>query len=108
MDQFNGGGSVPRHSDNCDRMKDQSMRLGKRRTNLISGRQLRAARALAGLSQKALGEAVGVSERAVRGWEARGDNRPVGAPNDVRVEQALRGLGIEVFSDPWPGVLLFK
>ncbi len=80
----------------------------KIRTHLVNGRQLRAARALAGLSQKALGEAAGVSERAVRGWEARGDSSPVGAPNDMRVEHVLRGLGIEVFSDPSPGVRLIK
>jgi len=82
------------------------MRSRQDRSNLINGRQLRAARALAGLSQKALGDAVGVSERAVRGWEAKGDLRPVGPPNDIRVEQILRGLGIEVFSEPSPGVRL--
>jgi len=80
----------------------------KVRTHLVNGRQLRAARALAGLSQKALGEAVGVSERAVREWEAKEDVRPVGPPNDLRVEKALRGLGVELFSTPTPGVRLLK
>jgi len=31
---------------------------------------------------------------------------PIGAPNHKRVEQILRGLEVEVFSEPSPGVRL--
>jgi transcriptional regulator with XRE-family HTH domain len=41
-------------------------------SNIISGRQLRAARTLAGLTQKQLAKAVGVHERAARYWGAEG------------------------------------
>jgi transcriptional regulator with XRE-family HTH domain len=76
--------------------------------NLMSGRQLRAARALAGPSQKDLANLVGASERAVRAWESRKDHRPISAPNDSRVEKALLGIGVEVFSSPSPGVRLIE
>jgi len=38
-------------------------------SNIVTGRQLRAARILAGLTQKQLAQAVGVHERAARYWE---------------------------------------
>jgi transcriptional regulator with XRE-family HTH domain len=76
--------------------------------NLVTGRQLRAARVLAGLTQKALGEAAGVSERAVRFWERRYDRRPTSAPNDIRIEQALRERGVLLFCAPTPGVRLVE
>ncbi|NDB69761.1 MAG: XRE family transcriptional regulator [Methylocystaceae bacterium] len=38
---------------------------------LASERQLKAARALAGLTQKDLGRIVGVNERQIRFWEKR-------------------------------------
>jgi DNA-binding XRE family transcriptional regulator len=40
-------------------------------SNIITGRQLRAAHILAGLTQKQLAKAVGVHERAARYWELR-------------------------------------
>lgn len=76
------------------------------KANLVTGRQLRAARVLAGLSQQGLGDLVGVSERAVRTWESRKDTRPISAPNDLRVEEALLRSGVTVFSSPSPGVRL--
>ena len=42
-------------------------------SNIITGRQLRAARILAGLTQKQLAKAVGVHERAARYWELKED-----------------------------------
>ena len=45
--------------------------------NLVSSRQLRAARALAGLTQKTLGDAIGVTERAVGSWERSKDTNPM-------------------------------
>lgn len=71
--------------------------------NLVTGRQLRAARVLAGLTQKGLGEAIGVNERAVRFWERRHEKRPTGAPHDVRIEQALLEHGVVLFAEPTPG-----
>ena len=44
--------------------------------NLVTGRQLSAARVLAGLTQRTLGAVLGVDERAVRFWERKHDRRP--------------------------------
>ncbi len=74
--------------------------------NLVNGRQLRAARVLAGLTQRTLGAALGVDERAVRFWEARTDRRPTGVPNDARIEQALLDRGVLLFAEPTPGARL--
>jgi DNA-binding transcriptional regulator YiaG len=74
--------------------------------NLCTGRQLRAARVLAGLTQRTLGAALGVDERAVRFWEARTDRRPTGAPNDRRIEVVLLNHGVILFAEPTPGARL--
>ena len=74
--------------------------------NLVTGRQLRAARVLAGLTQRTLGAALGVDERAVRFWERKHDRRPTGAPNDARIEQALLDRGVVIFHEPTPGARL--
>ena len=80
--------------------------------NLVSGRQLRAARVLAGLTQRTLGAALGVDERAVRFWERKHDRRPTSAPNDApndaRSEQALLDHGVVLFAEPTPGARLAK
>jgi transcriptional regulator with XRE-family HTH domain len=75
-------------------------------TNLVNGRQLRAARVLAGLTQRTLGAALGVDERAVRFWERKKDRRPTSAPNDARIEQALLDHGVILFAEPTPGARL--
>ena len=49
-------------------------------TNLVTGRQLRAARVLAGLTQRTLGAALGVDERQIRFWERRHNSKPSGGP----------------------------
>lgn len=49
-------------------------------TNIVTGRQLRAARILAGLSQKQLAVEVGVHERSVRYWEAKENKSPTSSP----------------------------
>jgi transcriptional regulator with XRE-family HTH domain len=74
--------------------------------NLVTGKQLRAARVLAGLTQKTLGEALGVDERAVRFWERKHDRKPTSAPNDARIEQVLLERGVILFADPTPGARL--
>jgi DNA-binding XRE family transcriptional regulator len=45
-------------------------------SNIVTGRQLRSARILAGLTQKQLAQAVGVCERAARYWELKNDRAP--------------------------------
>jgi transcriptional regulator with XRE-family HTH domain len=76
--------------------------------NLCTGRQLRAARVLAGLTQRTLGAALGVDERAVRFWEAKHDRRPTSAPNDRRIEVVLLDHGVVLFAEPTPGARLAK
>ena len=74
--------------------------------NLVNGRQLRAARVLAGLTQRTLGAALGLNERSIRFWERKHDRRPTGAPNDKLIEQALLAHGVILFSEPTPGARL--
>jgi transcriptional regulator with XRE-family HTH domain len=74
--------------------------------NLITGRQLRAARVLAGLTQRTLGAALGVDERAVRFWERKHDRKPTGSPNDCRIEQCLLEHGVILFAEPTAGARL--
>jgi DNA-binding transcriptional regulator YiaG len=68
---------------------------------LISTQQLKAARALAGLTQKDLGYILGVDERQIRFWEKR---IPTQSRKRRLLEQALEKAGIECFSDPQIGV----
>ena len=74
--------------------------------NLVTGRQLRAARTLAGITQRDLARALGVNERAVRFWERKHDRRPTSAPNDARIEEALLACGVILFAEPTPGARL--
>ena len=76
--------------------------------NFCTGRQLRAARVLAGLTQRTLGAALGVDERAVRFWERKHDRRPTSAPNDRRIEVVLLDHGVVLFAEPTPGARLAK
>jgi transcriptional regulator with XRE-family HTH domain len=76
-------------------------------SNIVTGRQLRAARILAGLTQKELALAVGVHERAVRYWELKEDQTPTSTTEMVeRIEAVLRESGVVVFAQPTPGVRL--
>jgi DNA-binding XRE family transcriptional regulator len=73
-------------------------------TNIVSGRQLRAARVLAGLTQAQLARQAGFHERACRYWEARGDDPPTTVTQSLaRIEAALGRNGVLVFRDPTPG-----
>ena len=74
--------------------------------NLVTGLQLRAARTLAGMTQRDLAAALGVNERAVRFWERKRDRKPTSAPNDTRIEQALIDRGVILFAEPTPGARL--
>jgi len=73
-------------------------------SNIISGRQLRAARTLAGLTQKQLAQAVGVHERAARYWELKENKPPTSTLSLLEeIEVVLRNHGVIVFASPSPG-----
>jgi transcriptional regulator with XRE-family HTH domain len=80
--------------------------MGHRAHNLVTGLQLRAARTLAGMTQKDLAAALGVNERAVRFWERKRDRKPTSSPNDERIEQCLFAHGVILFAEPTPGARL--
>jgi transcriptional regulator with XRE-family HTH domain len=76
-------------------------------SKIVTGRQLRAARVLAGLTQNQLAEAVGVHERAARYWESKEDKAPTSTVALLeRAEAVLRDNGVIVFSTPTAGVRL--
>jgi hypothetical protein len=76
-------------------------------SNIASGRQLRAARMLTGLTQAQLSTEAGFAHRACRYWEGRGDNLPTSVDGTLEaIEAALLRHGVEVFSDPSPGCRL--
>jgi len=76
-------------------------------SNIVSGRQLRAARIFAGLTQKELAAAIGVHERAARYWELKEDEAPTSTVDLlVKAEAVLRDNGVIVFSTPTAGVRL--
>jgi transcriptional regulator with XRE-family HTH domain len=75
--------------------------------NIVCGRQLRAARTLAGLTQSQLSTEAGFAPRACRYWEGRGNSPPTDIPQSLdAIERVLRRHGVEVFSDPSPGCRL--
>lgn len=76
---------------------------------LITGNQLRAARALSGVEQKALADASGVSINTIRNMEARGAEEITSSAVTVRkVQQALESAGVEFLNHGQPGVRLKK
>jgi transcriptional regulator with XRE-family HTH domain len=76
-------------------------------SNIITGRQLRAARVLAGLTQKQLAKAVGVHERAARYWELKENKPPTSTLSLLEeIEVVLRNHGVIVFTSPSPGARL--
>ncbi len=76
-------------------------------SNIVTGRQLRAARILAGLTQRQLAQAVGVNERAARYWELKKNKLPTSTPDTLeRIEAALLDHGVIIFSTPTAGVRL--
>jgi transcriptional regulator with XRE-family HTH domain len=74
-------------------------------SNIVAGRQLRAARILAGLTQKQLAHAVGVHERAARYWELKNDRAPTSTLSTLeKIEAVLHNHGVIVFATPTVGV----
>jgi DNA-binding XRE family transcriptional regulator len=75
--------------------------------NIVTGRQLRSARILAGLTQREFSKAVGVNERAVRYWELKEIKLSTSVPHSLeQIGAVLRRHGVIVFSSPTPGVRL--
>jgi transcriptional regulator with XRE-family HTH domain len=68
--------------------------------NLVSIKQLKAARALAGLTQDQLGAEMGLNGRMVRFWERR---IPTNPRKLARLEQALLANGVALFTEPTAG-----
>jgi transcriptional regulator with XRE-family HTH domain len=74
------------------------------KSNIVSGRQLRAARTLTGLTQAQLSTEAGFAPRACRYWENRDDNPPTTVDGTLEaIEAALRRHGVEIFCQPTPG-----
>src|SRR5947209_3208725 len=74
-------------------------------SNIVSGRQIRAGRMLAGLTQAGLARAAGCHPRSVRYWENKGSNPPTNVASTLdSIEQALYRHGVIPFSTPTPGV----
>jgi transcriptional regulator with XRE-family HTH domain len=74
---------------------------------LITGNQLKAARALVGVDQQQVAESAGVNVNTIRNMEARGPE-PItsGAVTVRKVQLALEALGIEFLNHARPGVRL--
>ena len=76
-------------------------------SNIVTGRQLRAARVMAGLTQRQLAVESGFAPRACRYWERRATGMPTGTPDTLTaIEETLRRHGVKVFRDPTPGCCL--
>jgi transcriptional regulator with XRE-family HTH domain len=76
-------------------------------SSIITGRQLRAARILAGLTQRQLAQAVGVHERAARYWELKENKLPTSTTSILEeIEAVLRNHGVIVFASPTAGARL--
>jgi transcriptional regulator with XRE-family HTH domain len=75
--------------------------------NIVSGRQIRAARVLAGLTQAELAREAGCHPRSVRYWESKDADAPTNVASTLdSIEQALIRYGVIAFSTPTPGVRL--
>src|SRR5262245_44545751 len=76
---------------------------------LITGNQLKAARALAGVDQHELADSAGINVNTIRNMEARGAEPITSSAVTVRkVQLALEARGIEFLNHALPGVRLSK
>jgi transcriptional regulator with XRE-family HTH domain len=76
-------------------------------SNIVSGRQIRAARMLAGLTQAELAREAGCHPRSVRYYESKGSNPPTNVVSTLdSLELALNRHGVIAFSTPTAGVRL--
>jgi transcriptional regulator with XRE-family HTH domain len=75
--------------------------------SLVTGNQLKAARALAGVDQQQVADAAKINVNTVRNMEARGiDPITSGAVTVRNVQMALEAWGIEFLNHGQPGVRL--
>jgi transcriptional regulator with XRE-family HTH domain len=75
--------------------------------SLVTGNQLKAARALAGVDQQQLADFAGVNVNTIRNMEARGAAPITSSAVTVHtVQRALETLGIEFLNHERPGVRL--
>jgi hypothetical protein len=75
--------------------------------NIVSARQLRAARVMTGLTQRQLSIEAGFNPRAAKYWESQVDCLPTTIPENLAaIEETLRRHGVEVSAKPTPGVRL--
>lgn len=72
---------------------------------LVCKRQIRAARALLGWTQRDLGGALGVNERQIRFWERR---IPSNRRTRFRIIEAFNIHGVEFLGPPTIGVRLLR
>ena len=77
---------------------------------MISAHQIRAARALLGISADELARRSGISHRTIQSFEAHSDVPENRLGNLEAVERTLREMGIHFLGDPVasPGVQLQK
>jgi DNA-binding XRE family transcriptional regulator len=73
--------------------------------DLVCCRQLKAARALAGLTQRGLGQLIGVDERQIRFWERR---IPVSDKKRAAIIAAFEAKGVMLLAEPSIGAFLIK
>jgi transcriptional regulator with XRE-family HTH domain len=79
----------------------------KTKMTLVTGNQLKAARALAGVDQQQVADSAGVNVNTIRNMEARGAKPITSSAVTVRsVQLALEALGIEFLNHAQPGVRL--
>ena len=72
---------------------------------LVTGNQLRAARALAGMDQSTLANLAGLNINTIRNMEGAGDGPIAGrAANVQAVQAALEAVGISFINGSEPGV----
>ena len=78
-------------------------------SNIVTGRQLRAARTLAGLTQLELSTEAGFGPRAAKYWERWEVNSPSTTPGTLEaIEAVLLRHGVQVFRKPSPGCRLIE
>ena len=77
------------------------------RQTFITGKQLRAASALAGWSQARLGQEIGVNERQIRFLERRSQTRRTSTRFDAAIARSFQAAGIGLTLEP-VGVCFIK
>jgi DNA-binding XRE family transcriptional regulator len=91
----------------CMRRQSDCKAIGSM-SNIVSGRQLRCARILAGLTQTELARAAGYHARSARYWESKENKPPTNVASTLdNIEAALRMHGVIVFCARFITFLVF-